>query len=99
MPHAHAGILAAAKARWEDLEDHGILGVLLGSSEPFEGTDTADGCAGVAAEGNGSGSCGGGSGGGYAGDEASMELGTSSSIPAEAQPGGVPLSEVCTYSP
>ena len=26
---AHAGILAATKAIWEDLEEHGILSVLL----------------------------------------------------------------------
>ena len=31
--YAHAGILAAAKAVWSDLEEHGILDVLLDKSE------------------------------------------------------------------
>ena len=37
--YAHAGILAAAKAVWADLEEHGILHVLLErAQESEEGT-------------------------------------------------------------
>jgi len=39
VAYAHAGILAAAKAVWADLEEHGILHVLLErAQESEEGT-------------------------------------------------------------
>lgn len=98
VPHAHAGILAAAKAVWADLEEHGILAALLGDAEDLDADAPVDssGLGAGAAPGGGSGGgiSGGGGGGRFAGDKHSMELGASRSPMAGAPPGGVPLSEV-----
>ena len=39
---AHAGILAATKAIWEDLEEHGILDVLLDPEQREDMHATSD---------------------------------------------------------
>ena len=49
---AHAGILAASKAIWEDLEEHGILSVLLDPAQREDmhaETDAGERCLGSTA--------------------------------------------------
>lgn len=98
-PYAHAGILAAAKAVWADLEEHGILDVLLDKSEPPKVEIPVADAPGSNAGGSAGQVHASGGSGGFAGDEEAMERGASCTATRGAQGSEVQLSEVGDVNP